>query len=330
MDKGLQPLSVEAYRSDLDQWAQHLALEGRLLLDATRDDVASFLGSLAARGVTARAAARKLSSLRGFYRWLLAAERIGTDPMLHVRLPSGFRTLPKAMAEATVSTMLDAAQSRARAAAGSAGCSKAEAAELRDVAVLELLYAGGLRATEVTTLTVASLQLASAQLRVRGKGDRERVVPIGRSAVAAIERYLRRGRPALVAMTPREARLFVGTQGRPLSRHFIWQLVKNATEGAGSPHMLRHSCATHMVDHGADLRSVQTVLGHADIATTEIYTHVALGRLRAVHKAHHPREQQHEQINSRPVISDRLAAETDEPGEPSEPGKPGELSENDQ
>ena len=291
MEKGLQPLSLEAYGSDLEQWAKHLAEGDRTLLAATDREVASFLGSLAARGVTARAAARKLSSLRGFYRWLLGAGRITTDPMLHMRLPSGFRTLPKAMAERTVSTMLDAAKERAAAAAGPNGCSKAEAAELRDVAVLELLYAGGLRATEVTTLTVASLQLGSAQLRVQGKGERERVVPIGRSAVAALERYLRRGRPALVTMTPREPRLFVGTQGRPLSRHFIWQLVKNASGGAASPHMLRHSCATHMVDHGADLRSVQTVLGHADIATTEVYTHVALGRLQAVHKAHHPREQ---------------------------------------
>ena len=294
VERGLQPLSIEAYHADLFQFQQHLGPVP--LAQATRNDISSFLALLASRGISARAAARKLSSLRGFYRWLLRSGLATADPTVHISLPSGWKVLPKALAESTVSDVLSAAQARAgreRKArpAGQTRATLAEAAALRDGAILEVLYAGGLRASEVVSLTVGSLDLDGLRLRVLGKGDKERVVPVGRAAVLALERYLREGRPVQAASAPRESRLFLSPRGRPLTRQFVWQLVKQATAGAASPHMLRHSCATHMVDHGADLRSVQTVLGHADIATTQIYTHVALGRLRAVHRAHHPREQ---------------------------------------
>ena len=302
MERGLQPLSIEAYRADLGALARHLQASGRSLSEAARGDVSAFLAAQAAHGISARSRARKLSSLRGFYRWALRTGLVAADPTLHINAPGGFAVLPKALGETAVATTLNSAQVRAAhalqntphpvsAPAGQPSAALPHAVALRDAAMLELLYAGGLRATELCTLRVASLALASAQVRVIGKGDRERVVPIGRAAVLALEAYLQLGRPVLLPRSPREHCLFLGARGRPLTRQFVWQLVKTATGGAAGPHTLRHSCATHMVDHGADLRSVQIVLGHADIATTQIYTHVALGRLRAVHGACHPREQ---------------------------------------
>lgn len=296
VERGLQPLTVEAYQADLCQFEQQLQAGGRTLSQATRGDVAVFLTRLGARGVATRSAARKLSSLRGFYRWLLRSGHATADPTLHTSSPAGWQVLPKALAESSVVEVLNRARDKAEDSeapleAQLHGQQGSHAEALRDAAMLEVLYAGGLRATELVTLTTGGLQLAAARLRVLGKGDRERVVPIGREAVLALKRYLRDARPALTANAKGEPRLFVSSTGCPLTRQFVWKLVRAATGDTASPHMLRHSCATHMVDHGADLRSVQTVLGHADIATTQVYTHVALGRLKAVHRAHHPREQ---------------------------------------
>jgi len=179
---------------------------------------------------------------------------------------------------------------------------QAKATALRDRAILEVLYAGGLRVSEVTALSTGDLALDAGRVHVRGKGDKERIVPLGHAALEALEIYLREGRPHLARISSRSkasaarrdssrqdpARLFLSLRGMPLTRQWVWHLVKLANGGA-SPHRLRHSCATHMVEHGADLRSVQLILGHADISTTQVYTHLALGRLKAVHRAHHPR-----------------------------------------
>jgi integrase/recombinase XerD len=169
----------------------------------------------------------------------------------------------------------------------------ADGLALRDHAILELLYAGGLRVGEIVALRVEDLHLDQGRAQVRGKGDKERIVPLGRSAVEALEKYLSLGRPGLVRGGGPVARaLFLSVRGKALTRQWVWEMVRVATGVAGSkasPHMLRHSCATHMVEHGADLRSVQTLLGHADIATTQVYTHVALGHLKKVHREHHPR-----------------------------------------
>jgi integrase/recombinase XerD len=179
---------------------------------------------------------------------------------------------------------------------------QAQATALRDRAILELLYAGGLRVSEVTALSTGDLALDSGRVHVRGKGDKERIVPLGRAALAALETYLREGRPHLARISNKSkpnasrqdasrqdpARLFLSLRGMPLTRQWVWHVVKMANTAA-SPHRLRHSCATHMVEHGADLRSVQLILGHADISTTQVYTHLALGRLKAVHRMHHPR-----------------------------------------
>jgi integrase/recombinase XerD len=180
-------------------------------------------------------------------------------------------------------------------AAMAASHPKARGTELRDRAILELLYAGGLRVSELIALSTSDLALDTGRVQVRGKGDKERIVPIGRTAIEALETYLAEGRPHLARIgTTRNsartdgARLFLSLRGMPLTRQWVWSLVKMADSSA-SPHTLRHSCATHMVEHGADLRSVQMLLGHADIATTQVYTHLALGRLKAVHRMHHPR-----------------------------------------
>ena len=179
---------------------------------------------------------------------------------------------------------------------------QAQATALRDRAILELLYAGGLRVSEVTALSTGDLALDLGRVQVRGKGDKERIVPLGRTALEALEEYLRRdGRTWLVSARPKASerrkssaarqdatRLFLSLRGMPLTRQWVWHMVKMANSTA-SPHRLRHSCATHMVEHGADLRSVQLLLGHADISTTQVYTHLALGRLKEVHRQHHPR-----------------------------------------
>ena len=174
-------------------------------------------------------------------------------------------------------------------------------------AILELLYAGGLRVGEIVALRVEDVHLDQGRAQVRGKGDKERIVPLGRSAVEALEKYLAMGRPGLVcgrverAGNSLQRALFLSVRGNALTRQWVWEMVRSVsgTGSKASPHMLRHSCATHMVEHGADLRSVQTLLGHADIATTQVYTHVALGHLKRVHREHHPRGKKRQGVGNR-------------------------------
>jgi integrase/recombinase XerD len=290
VEKGLRPLTCEAYESDLSTFAEFLESRDRTLLTTAKEDVGGFLEHLRTHSVDSRSAARKLSCLRGFYKWLLLDKRIHHDPTVNVESPKAWKVLPKSLAEAEVSEMLERA-------AMAASHPKARATALRDRAILELLYAGGLRVSEVTGLSTSDLMLDAGRVQVRGKGDKERIVPLGRSAIQALEEYLREGRPHLARISsrrksrgslPEVAGLFLSLRGVPLTRQWIWHMVKAADKTA-SPHRLRHSCATHMVEHGADLRSVQLLLGHADISTTQVYTHLALGRLKAVHRTHHPR-----------------------------------------
>ena len=279
VEKGLRPLSCEAYERDLLQFGEFLEQQPSTLLAATQAHIAGFLEHLSKHGVESRSTARKLSCLRGFYRWLLLDKRIRRDPTLNLESPATWKVLPKSLAVSEVDAILD----RAGLAVDHP---QADAIALRDRAILELLYAAGLRVSELTGLNVADLSLDAGRALLRGKGDKERIVPLGRASIAALEQYLKDGRPALVRKPI--GRLFLSMRGQPLSRGWIWHLVKHSDHDA-SPHMLRHSCATHMVERGADLRTVQTLLGHADIATTQVYTHLALGRLKAVHREHHPR-----------------------------------------
>ena len=286
VEKGLRPLSCEAYERDLLQFAEYLEGEHSSLAAARQTQISGFLEHLKRHGVESRSSARKLSCLRGFYKWLLLDKRIHRDPTVNLESPSTWKVLPKSLAESEVASMLERANPESASI-------EPDAITLRDRAILELLYAGGLRVSELTGLREEDLSLDAGRVLVRGKGDKERIVPLGRAAVEAIEKYLRQGRPLLRAGRGPASRhagnqLFLSSRGTGLTRQWIWSLVKSADTHA-SPHMLRHSCATHMVEHGADLRTVQTLLGHADIATTQVYTHLALGRLKAVHRAHHPR-----------------------------------------
>ena len=295
VEKGLRPLTCEAYLSDLRIFAEFLEGRNTVLLTAVEADVAALLEHLRSHGIDSRSAARKLSCLRGFYKWLLLDRRIHHDPTVNIESPKAWKVLPKSLAEPEVAEMLERA-------AMAASHPQAKATALRDRAILELLYAGGLRVSEVTSLATSDLALDAGRVQVRGKGDKERIVPLGRSAHSSFGRVFARGKAAprahqLVARSraaasrrgkDRGARLFLSLRGMPLTRQWVWSLVKTANHST-SPHGLRHSCATHMVEHGADLRSVQMMLGHADISTTQVYTHLALGRLKAVHRQHHPR-----------------------------------------
>jgi integrase/recombinase XerD len=291
VERGLRPLSCEAYLRDLEMFAEFLEGGGadgvgvKTFLSAAQEDVSGFMQHLREHGVQSRSIARKLSCVRGFYKWLLMDKRVKRDPTVNIESPSSWKVLPKSLAESEVNEMLGKTGAAARA--DDAGGTPLRGLRLRDHAMLELLYAGGLRVGEIVALRQEDLRLETASVQVRGKGDKERIVPIGRSAVEALEAYVHRGRRELLGKQMQRA-LFLSVRGRPLTTQAVWQMVRGVNAHA-SPHKLRHSMATHMVEHGADLRTVQTLLGHADIATTQVYTHLAIDRLKTVHRLHHPR-----------------------------------------
>jgi integrase/recombinase XerD len=286
IEKGLAALTVEAYESDLSQFAEFLEERRRELTKAKREDVRAFLNQLFSHGVKDRSVARKLSALKHFYKYLLLDRVVKQDPTLEIDSPRQWKILPKSLAASEIETMLKTVQQPAAAN----GSKVAVAIAQRDRAILEVLYAAGLRVSELINLKLEDLKLEMGYALVRGKGDKERIVPLGQAAQEAISAYLAESRQVLLngRMSPV---LFVRRGGGRLTRQRVWQMVKLASASTrhASPHTLRHSCATHMVEHGADLRTVQTILGHADISTSQVYTHVALDRLKNVYRAHHPR-----------------------------------------
>ena len=284
IEKGLAPLTISAYQKDISQFSDFLGRSKRALASARREDVRAFIQQLFANSVDGRSVARKLSALRHLYRYLLLDKRIDRDPTLNIPLPKQWKILPKSLAREEVEHML-------QADSPTNGGKLAEAIQLRNRAMFEVFYAGALRVSEIVSLNIADVKLDMGYVLVRGKGDKERIVPVGRSAQEALSAYLRDARPQL-AGDRNSPLLFVARGAKQISRQRVWQLVGAASIGTGrhaSPHMLRHSCATHMVENGADLRTVQTILGHADISTTQVYTHVALDRLKSVYQKHHPR-----------------------------------------
>ena len=296
VEKGLAKLSVEAYERDLRQFGEHLSKSGRSLGSARKSEVREFLDALFASELDGRSVARKLSAIRHFYRYLLLDRHLEHDPTLNVELPKQWKVLPKSLGRDEVEALLT--PTPYPAAASAARESKkynskiAQAIALRNHAMLEMLYAGALRVSELAGASQEDLKLDLGYILVRGKGDKERIVPLGKSAQQALAAYISQARPVLTG--ERNAKLlFIARGGRSLTRQRIWQMVKNKAAAANarhaSPHMLRHSCATHMVENGADLRTVQTILGHADISTTQIYTHVALDHLKGEFRKHHPR-----------------------------------------
>ncbi|MFZ0318585.1 MAG: tyrosine recombinase [Candidatus Sulfotelmatobacter sp.] len=299
IEKGLAPLSISAYTTDICQFSEFLEEHKRLLLTARRSDVRDFLQQLFSHQIDGRSVGRKLSALRHLYRYLLLDKKLDHDPTLDIESPRQWKVLPKALARDEMEATLAAPLRRGESASNT---ELAVALAARDHAMLEVFYAGALRVSEVVNAKLEDLKLSAGYMLVRGKGDKERVVPLGKSAQDALTEYLGKARPELAAGKRKRSSdnfsvknsplLFVARGGRKLSRQRIWQMVRAASAGSGrfaSPHMLRHSCATHMVENGADLRTVQTILGHADISTTQVYTHLALDRLRTVYQKHHPR-----------------------------------------
>jgi integrase/recombinase XerD len=288
VEKGLSKLTLEAYLRDLTQFEEFLKKRKHGFTNARRLDVREYLEALFKRGMDGRSVARKLSTLRHFYKFLLLDRYIKHDPTLNIDTPKQWKVLPKSLARAEVEKMLQVSRPEPER-------NHSAALALRDRALLEILYACAVRVSELCGLKLDDLKLDLGYMMVRGKGDKERVVPLGRASVNAITAYLREGR-GLLLRNRRSPLVFIDVQGTALTRQRIWQVVDAASSQSrhASPHMLRHSAATHMVENGADLRTVQTILGHADISTTQVYTHLALDRLKEVYRSHHPRARQRE------------------------------------
>ena len=282
VEKGLGALTVQAYTRDIGQFAAFLDRAKRTLLTARKDEIRGFIHQLFANSVDGRSVARKLSAIRHLYRFLLLDRRIERDPTLNIPLPKQWKVLPKSLALEEVEQMLTANVTTSR--------KDSVVLAIRNRAMFEVFYAGALRVSEIVSLKIEDVKLEMGCVLVRGKGDKERIVPLGRSAQEALSAYLRDARPQLAGERNSPV-LFIARGAKKITRQRVWQMVRAASENGrhASPHMLRHSCATHMVENGADLRTVQTILGHADISTTQIYTHVALDRLKSVYQKHHPR-----------------------------------------
>jgi len=285
LERGLSRNTLNAYRTDLLQYGDFLSAHELDALAARPADIGDFLADLATgNGRPACSAAtvhRKTACLRSFYKHLRRDELIGDDPTAALSAPRRAKKLPQVLNYAEVQRLLAAPRG-------------SEPTVLRDRALLEVMYACGLRASETIGLEMADVDLREGLLRAHGKGSKERIVPLGRKAIAAISAYLRGGRPKLVPPERHEARLFVNFRGGPLSRQGLYKIVQRHARVAGlagrmSPHTLRHSFATHLLAGGCDLRAVQEMLGHADIATTQVYTHLSGERLKEVYFEAHPR-----------------------------------------
>jgi len=279
-ERGASRNTLAAYRRDLGDFFGYLEAR-RLAPDAvTADDVVSWIERLRDRGLAASSVARRLSSVRGFYRHLVRDGAVRRDPTEHLDAPRATRPLPRALSRDSASALVEAPDTR-------------RPAGVRDRAILELLYATGMRASECLGLGLEDLNLAAGYVVCTGKGGKQRLVPVGAEASAWTRRYLREVRPRDVRRRDC-GRLFVNPRGGPLSRQSLWTLVRRAATGAGlrrrvSPHVLRHSFATHLLEGGADLRAVQAMLGHADISTTQIYTHLPSSALKRMYRDFHPR-----------------------------------------
>ena len=281
LQRGLSENTLAAYRRDLAQTEQWLINNKRSnrLIDASADDLGALNATRSEQGLARRSAARWLSSVRGFYRYFLREQRIQEDPTQHLEHPKQARELPRSLGASDVENLLAAPDIETTIG-------------LRDRAMLELLYASGLRVSELIALQLVSVNLRQGVVRVVGKGNKERLVPVGETALDWLQRYLREARQELLPAGG--SVLFPSRRGRTMTRQTFWHAIKRYALAAGiqkdiSPHTLRHAFATHLVDNGADLRAVQMMLGHSDLSTTQIYTHVAQQRLQSLLREHHPR-----------------------------------------
>ena len=286
LERGLSRNTLEAYRTDLQQFGVWLDNQGHSALEVTHTQLTEFIGQLGTgergkgKAVAPATVQRKVACLRSFYRHLRREEILEHDPTAELRAPRSAHKLPQVLSRAEVKRLLEAPRGT-------------EPRSLRDRALLELMYACGLRASEAIGLDVADVDLEDGVLRAEGKGSKERLVPVGREAVSAVRVYVERGRPRLVGDRA-ETRLFVNSRGTGLTRQGLYKIVQRHAASAGlagrmSPHTLRHTFATHLLAGGCDLRSVQEMLGHADIATTQIYTHLPSSALVRMYRRFHPR-----------------------------------------
>jgi integrase/recombinase XerD len=277
VEKGLARNTVQSYASDLQAFSNFLESRGTALVSFRREDILDYLGALREQGFAAASVARYISSVKAFCRYLLVEKRISEDPTETLRTPKQWERLPKALDLADIRKLL--------------GTELPTRMYLRDSAMFELLYSSGLRVSELVSIRMQDIHYDGGFLRVLGKGSKERVVPMNHRAAEKIRRYQMELRPLLVRQTA-SPYLFLSNRGAPMTRQRFWQSLKSFGRAAGvdlSPHMLRHSFATHLLDGGADLRSVQKMLGHADIVTTQIYTKVSSDRIKKAYLEHHPR-----------------------------------------
>jgi integrase/recombinase XerD len=282
VEKRLAANTAQAYRRDLYRFADYLGGRDAAPLEARRVQVQEYLGELTRLGMGERSVARHMATLRGFYRFLLQEKRVSEDPTLNLASPRVWKTLPKYLAVEEVEKLLAAPD-------------RSQPRGLRDGAMLDVLYASGLRVSELISLRVGNLQVEGvyAFLQVTGKGNKQRLTPVGQEALSAVRKYQEQARPELLRGRT-SPYLFLTNRGKPMTRQCFWQIISAYGRRAGisrplTPHLLRHSFATHLLERGADLRSVQQMLGHADISTTQIYTHVLGSRLRQIYQQHHPR-----------------------------------------
>ncbi len=280
LEHGLSDNTLTAYRTDLEGLAGHLEKKNVTLTGAGPEHLHSYLHALFMRRISARTVARCLSTYRRFYRYQLRENRISTDPSAEIEAPKLGRPLPHSLTEQEVESLLAAPDTES-----SLG--------LRNRAMLETFYATGLRVSELVNLRNMEVDITTGVIRVMGKGGKERLVPLGEVAIDFLTQYTGRARGSILGTRQSDA-LFVTRRARPMTRQACWQMIKRYGIVAGirtplSPHILRHAFATHLLNHGADLRSVQMLLGHSDLSTTQIYTHVAQERLKRLHQEHHPR-----------------------------------------
>jgi integrase/recombinase XerD len=280
VEKGASLHTLDAYGRDLGRYARFMAKKGMAASQIKPDGIISFLGELKQQGLSARSVNRVLAAMRGFHKYLLREKAAEEDPAAHIELAKTWLHLPDTLSREEMERLLNAPDPAAPAG-------------LRDKAMLELMYATGLRVSELITLTVNNLNEHTGFLIAFGKGGKERIVPVGRVAIGYVQQYMESSRPALARRCGANT-LFLGRSGKALTRQAFWKIVRKYANKAAlakkiHPHTFRHSFATHLLEGGADLRSVQIMLGHADIATTQIYTHVTKDRLREIHKKFHPR-----------------------------------------
>jgi len=279
-ERGLSDNSLQSYRHDLVHLHNRLAARDKILSDATREDLLAVLAAEVQQGKSPRSVSRYLSSYRQLYRWLVREGAISSDPVALIESPKTGRGLPRALTEEQVESLLVAPDTGTLLG-------------LRDKAMLELMYATGLRVSELVGLELSNLNLNQGVIRVIGKGQKERLVPIGDAAQESLVVYLSSGRPGLLKGAQTDS-VFVTTRKTGMTRQAFWYMVRRYAAHCDipnklSPHMLRHSFATHLLNHGADLRVVQLLLGHSDLSTTQIYTHIAREGLKRMHETHHPR-----------------------------------------